>query len=95
MKRNFKRCVWTVLAAACLTLSGPAVQSAMACPMCKAAAEEDDLKPRAYMYSIIFMLVVPGTLFSGITVGLVVMGRREAEDLRESGLTDPEPPATE
>ena len=34
----------------------PAVPQAVACPMCKAANDEHDARPRAYMVSIIFML---------------------------------------
>ena len=71
-----------------LSLSGPATSAALACPMCKAANEEDDSKPRAYMYSILFMLTVPATLVSGVTFGLFAMSRKEAEALREAGLQD-------
>ena len=56
--------------------------------MCKAANEEDESKPRAYMYSIIFMLTVPATLVSGVTFGLFKMNRQEADALREAGLSD-------
>ncbi|NQV27757.1 MAG: hypothetical protein HQ518_25695 [Rhodopirellula sp.] len=71
-----------------LTLSAPAASTALACPMCKAANEEDDSKPRAYMYSILFMLTVPATLVSGVTFGLFTMNRKEADALREAGLSD-------
>ena len=71
-----------------LTLSAPAASTALACPMCKAATEEDDSKPRAYMYSILFMLTVPATLVSGVTFSLVKMSRNEAEALRDAGLSD-------
>ncbi|MEZ6056324.1 MAG: hypothetical protein R3C01_06425 [Planctomycetaceae bacterium] len=40
--------------------------AAMACPMCKNATEPDELTPRAYMYSILFMLSMPATIFGGI-----------------------------
>jgi len=71
-----------------LTVSAPAVGTALACPMCKAANEEDDAKPRAYMYSILFMLTVPATIVSGVTFSLFKMNRNEAEALREAGLAD-------
>ena len=77
--------------AAVLTLSAPVASTAFACPMCKAATEEDDSKPRAYMYSIIFMLTVPATLVSGVTFSLFAMNRKEAEALREAGLFDTSP----
>ncbi len=73
-----------------LTLSAPAASTALACPMCKAANEEDDAKPRAYMYSILFMLTVPATLVSGVTFSLFRMSRNEADALRDAGLSDEE-----
>ena len=73
-----------------LTLSAPAASTSLACPMCKAANEEDDAKPRAYMYSILFMLTVPATLVSGVTFSLFKMNRNEAEALRDAGLSDEE-----
>lgn len=79
--------------AACLIGGGG--QPVFACPMCKAATEEDDAKPRAYMYSILFMLAVPGTMVGGMAAGLVALSRRESASLAESGLTDddlPSPP---
>lgn len=70
------------------TVSVPAASTALACPMCKAANEEDDAKPRAYMYSILFMLTVPATLVSGVTFSLFKMSRNETNALREAGLSD-------
>ncbi len=47
---------------------GPLAETAQACPMCKVANEQDSLLPRAYMYSILFML---GMMFSvGGSVGV-------------------------
>ena len=40
-------------------------QTADACPNCKVANEDDDRKPRAYMYSILFMLAMPTMVFTG------------------------------
>ena len=77
-----------ILIAALFVLGGPVAQSAFACPMCKAATEEDDLQPRAYMYSILFMLGVPGTLGIGAVVGLVVLGKKETLALEAAGLAD-------
>lgn len=53
---------------AAFAVTGPAVSSADACPMCKAANEsqsptgEKNTKPQAFMYSILFMLTMPATL---------------------------------
>lgn len=71
-----------------LSLSAPAATTVLACPMCKAANEEDDSKPKAYMYSILFMLTVPAALVSGVTFGLFKMSRNEADALRDAGLSD-------
>lgn len=40
---------------------GPVTQPVQACPMCKIANEQDSLLPKAYMYSILFMM---GMIFS-------------------------------
>lgn len=88
MKNRTIRYLTFPVLVAILMLSAPAASVALACPMCKAATEENDSKPRAYMYSIIFMLTVPAMLVSGVTFGLVSMNRKEAEALRESGLSD-------
>ncbi|MDA0835079.1 MAG: hypothetical protein O2955_04850 [Planctomycetota bacterium] len=55
------------------------VPTASACPMCKSANETQSELPRAYQYSILFMLAMPATIFTGIGVGLYRMSKREAE----------------
>jgi hypothetical protein len=55
----------------------PQPQQASACPMCKVAIEENDARPRAYMYSIIFMLSVPAAMVAGITGMLFSLNRKE------------------
>ena len=54
-------------------------QSVDACPMCKAAAEQDDKQPKAYMYSILFMLAMPAVIFGSFGYGLYRMNQRESE----------------
>jgi len=77
----------TVLAIAVLTAVGafPVGQSqVMACPNCKAGNETDPLKPKAYMYSILFMIGMPATIFTGFSVSFWRMTRkaqREQEEL--------------
>ena len=39
--------------------------AAQACPMCSQSIAEEDLAPHAYMYSILFMLGMPATVFAG------------------------------
>lgn len=58
----------------CLFLAGPA----SACPMCKEANEADDPRPRAYMYSIIFMIAVPATMFTGFGLSFYRLAKRGA-----------------
>jgi hypothetical protein len=43
-----------------------AVGVAQACPMCSQSIAEDDSLPKAFMYSIIFMLGMPATVLCGI-----------------------------
>ena len=50
--------------------------SAMACPNCKAANETDSLKPKAYMYSILFMIGMPATIFTGFSLSFWRMARK-------------------
>lgn len=59
------------------TLSLP--QTASACPMCKTANEQDANRPKAYMYSILFMLTMPAIIFGSFGYGLYVMNKRETE----------------
>lgn len=55
-------------------------QTASACPMCKTANEQDEKRPKAYMYSILFMLAMPTIIFGSFGYGLYVMNKRETED---------------
>ncbi len=56
---------------------GPLAQSAQACPMCKVATEQDSLLPKAYMYSILFMMGMMFTIGGGIGYGMYLLGRKE------------------
>ena len=53
-----------------LTLLLGMAAEASACPMCSTNIESDKTLPRAYMYSILFMLAVPPTVFAGIGVAI-------------------------
>ena len=48
----------------------------LACPNCKAANEPASLKPRAYMYSILFMIGMPAMIFTGFSVSFWQMSRK-------------------
>lgn len=66
-------------------LAGPGVTVVEACPMCKLATESDNLKPRAYMYSILFMLTAIGSVVTVVSVGLYKISQREQAALEEMG----------
>ena len=78
-----RRTFWTVLSTLgvwCVTQS-----SALACPMCKIALENDDPQPKAYMVSILFMLgMITAVSFS---VGALAwwINRREQQELEAAG----------
>lgn len=72
-----------VLLIAGLVVGGGLVDTAEACPLCKNVAEEDSAQAKAYMYSILFMLAVPGMIFGGLTAGLIRLGLKEAEAMKE------------
>jgi len=60
-------------AAIAFVLAAPTAVSA--CPLCKLANEskqsdeEENRRPQAYMYSILFMLSMPATLLTGFSFG--------------------------
>ena len=56
---------------------GPMAQPAQACPMCKVANEQDSQLPRAYMYSILFMMGMMFSLGGGVGYGMYLLGRKE------------------
>ena len=56
-----------------------ATPSAQACPMCKAANETQEHLPRAYQFSILFMLAMPAMLFSGIGFSLYRISKHETQ----------------
>jgi hypothetical protein len=60
----------------------PAV--AWACPMCNQTIAEDAALPRAYMYSILFMLGMPATVFS--CLGIAIFKKFQAHDAGSEGL---------
>lgn len=76
-----------------VALFGSAATVAQACPMCKYANEADqhdeaaNRRPQAFMYSILFMMAMPPTIFTIFGVSFYRMSKRaEAENaLGESG----------
>jgi hypothetical protein len=88
-----RRSILTLIAGLLLCLS--AATPASACPMCKLANESDSRLPRAYMYSILFMLGMPMTVLSGFGIGFWRLSRKAAQLQREAmehavaGASDP------
>lgn len=65
-----------------LTGSLVAPLPAMACPMCKVAQEDATdpavaARPKAYMYSILFMLSMPATLLAGFGIAFYRLSRQQ------------------
>jgi len=68
MNRRFRNLIVVCLLA--FVFSAPA---AMACPNCKLANETNKDLPRAYMYSILFMIGMPATIFTGFGISFYRM----------------------
>jgi len=79
--------------------AAPALPSAEACPMCKLANESGqdetcgitNARPRAYMYSILFMLSMPATLTAGFGFGFYRLWKKGQAQGGETLLPDEGP----
>jgi hypothetical protein len=72
----------------CLATAAPL----SACPMCKLATESASRQPRAYMYSVLFMMSMPAMLTTGFGIAFYRLSRKgarmqqeEAEDFAADG----------
>lgn len=78
-----RRLLFAFMTSLGLILGGPVSDTAVACPMCKTASEDDEekqnVRPRAYMYSILFMLAVPATIATGFGIGFWRLSKKRAE----------------
>lgn len=63
--------------------SEPALAPAEACPSCKLANATDNRLPRAYQFSILFMLTVPALLVTSFGVGLYRLNKTQEAALAE------------
>ncbi len=63
----------------------PVTQPAQACPMCKIANEQDSLLPKAYMYSILFMMGMIFSLAGGVAFCVYSLSRKENAALEALG----------
>ncbi len=61
-------------------LMGSASSTVQACPMCAEANKQDENRPKAYMYSILFMMAMPALIFTGFGVGLYHLHRKQADE---------------
>ena len=72
----------TLATAAALFLATAAPLAA--CPMCKLATETTSRQPRAYMYSILFMLGMPMMLTTGFGIGFYRLSRKAGQMQQEA-----------
>lgn len=68
-----------------LTMVLACASEAWACPMCKMALETDDPQPKAYMYSILFMLGMICSMFGGMATLVYWLSRKERLALEAAG----------
>ena len=80
MKKLMRNVMMTL---AMISASSLMSSEAQACPGCKNANETDTLRPRAYMYSILFMLGMPATVFTGFSIAFYRMSRRAMQEQQE------------
>ncbi len=81
MAKTLRFCVlMAAIAAASGVLNSPWQNSALACPGCKNANDTASLRPRAYMYSILFMLAMPATVFTGFGIAFYRLSRKATLD---------------
>lgn len=68
--------------------------SALACPNCKLGNETESGRPRAYMYSILFMIGMPATIFTGFGISFYRMVKQAnleaAQNADDSPLVTPD-----
>lgn len=70
-----------LLVALVLTVSTAGTRVVEACPMCQVANEDETnaasmARPRAYMYSILFMLAMPASIFTVFGVSLYRLSQK-------------------
>lgn len=74
------------IAAITVLLLGSSAAVATACPLCKfgnevkqSADEPVNMRPRAYMYSILFMLAMPASMVTALGVGIYKLNKHESK----------------
>ena len=76
MKRTLQKLVVAGALALVLSGSGGLSSAVQACPNCKFANETESNRPRAYMYSILFMIGMPATIFTGFGISFYRMTKK-------------------
>lgn len=71
--------------ALCTTIVLVQATNIWACPMCKYALETDELEPKAYMTSILFMIGMITSLFLAVAAGLWWVSRQDKMTLTAAG----------
>lgn len=74
MRRILRKCF--ILTAMLVSFAVVGVSDATACPNCKFANETESNRPKAYMYSILFMIGMPATIFTGFGISFYRMTRK-------------------
>jgi hypothetical protein len=90
---SHRRPLAVLLVLLALTASDAFVERAVACPMCGQANEtsagttaEEAARPKAYMYSILFMLSMPALIFGGF--GVVIYRTVRAARIEDAAADD-------
>jgi hypothetical protein len=73
---------WISKLVAAVVLSLAMTAPVSACPMCKLASESSLRQPRAYMFSILFMMGMPMMLTTGFGIAFYRLSR-QAERMRQ------------
>lgn len=84
MTRFFKQGFLLLAFAFIMTMSA----DAFGCPNCKLANETDSALPRAYMYSILFMIGMPATIFTGFGISFYRMTKKAQMEAVEGMLPE-------
>jgi len=66
-------------------VSGSFPEVVQACPMCAEANETEDNRPKAYMYSILFMMAMPALIFTGFGIGFYRLRNKQMPLSEEDG----------
>lgn len=76
MRNSISRQLKTIALAVALYVGAGSFTQVMACPNCKFANETESSRPRAYMYSILFMIGMPATIFTGFGISFYRMVKK-------------------